>query len=64
MPRPVLTLIWRLTGRVPTWERRRLLGEKIERIAGLYRVDLVFLKKASKDFQNIILKTGRVIYER
>lgn len=48
----------------PLATKRRTVAQKIDEIAGLYRVDLVFLRQVSKDFRDIILKTGRVLYER
>ena len=42
----------------------REVREEIEGIAGLYRVDVVYLETVDKDFREIILKTGKVIYER
>ena len=44
--------------------KRREIMEAIEEVAGLYSCDLVFLGSVEKAFRNIILKTGRVIYER
>ncbi|MBU0600622.1 nucleotidyltransferase domain-containing protein [bacterium] len=42
----------------------RKIKEEIEEIAGLYKVDLVFLNAVNKSFKDIILKTGRVVYGR
>jgi len=42
----------------------RKIKEEIEEIAGLYKVDLVFLNAVDKSFKDIILKTGRVVYGR
>jgi predicted nucleotidyltransferase len=44
--------------------KRRKIMEAIEEVAGLYSYDLVFLGSVEKDFRNIILNTGEVIYER
>ncbi len=41
---------------------KRKLSEKIESISGLYKIDLVFLKNIDKDFENIILNSGRILY--
>lgn len=38
--------------------------DEIENAAGLHGVDVVYLQEVDNDFKNIILKTGRVIYER
>ncbi len=43
--------------------KKRKIKEKIDEIIGLYNIDLVFLKEIDPDFKNIILKTGKVIYE-
>ena len=44
--------------------KTRKIMEAIEEVAGLYSCDLVFLGSVEKDFRNIILNTGKVIYER
>jgi predicted nucleotidyltransferase len=43
--------------------KKRKVKEKIDEIIGLYKIDLVFLKEIDPDFKNIILKTGKIIYE-
>lgn len=48
----------------PSVSLQRSINEEIETIAGLYKVDIVYLKSVDKEFKNIILKTGRVVYER
>lgn len=42
----------------------RRLKEEIEKVSGLYKVDIVFLKSVDEEFRSIVLKTGKVIYER
>ncbi|MGE5797872.1 MAG: nucleotidyltransferase domain-containing protein, partial [Ignavibacteria bacterium] len=42
---------------------KRRLNEKLDRIRGLYKVDLVFLNNLEDEFKSLILKTGKVIYE-
>jgi uncharacterized protein len=42
---------------------KRILKEKIESVTGLHKIDLVFLKEADNGFKNIIIKTGKIIYE-
>lgn len=42
----------------------RTINEEIEKISGLYKVDIVFLNSVDNSFKNIILKTGEIIYER
>jgi len=42
----------------------RKIKESIEKISGLYKVDIVFLKSVDTEFRNIVEKTGTVIYER
>ena len=44
--------------------KRREITEEIEKALGLYKFDLVFLRSVDNSFKNIILKTGRIIYER
>jgi len=50
--------------RRPRTTKIRFIAEEIEKIAGLHRVDLVFLNQVSKEFRNIIEKTGTTLYER
>ena len=45
-------------------EMKREIKESIEAISGLYKVDVVYLNEIEKDFKDIILKSGKVIYER
>ncbi|ODS31635.1 MAG: hypothetical protein SCARUB_03241 [Candidatus Scalindua rubra] len=40
------------------------MKEDIEGVSGLYNVDVVFLQSVDKVFRDIVLKTGRIIYER
>ena len=42
----------------------RNLKEKIEEIAGLYSVDIVFLNDVEDGFRKIILDTSKVLYEK
>lgn len=43
---------------------QRKINEEIENVSGLYKVDVVYLNSADKEFQKIVLKTGRVVYEK
>lgn len=43
---------------------QRKIREDIEKISGLYKIDLVYLLSCDKKFRNIVLKTGEVVYER
>jgi len=44
--------------------KRREITDEIEKALGLYKFDLVFLKSVDNSFRNIILETGKIIYER
>ncbi len=44
--------------------KERKIKEEIEKISGLYKVDIIFLKSVEEEFKNIVLKTGKIIYER
>ena len=48
----------------PEIRSRRILKEKIENAVGLYSVDLVFLNSVDKKFRDLILETGRIVYEK
>lgn len=43
---------------------KRKFYEVIDNCIGLHKIDIVFLKDVEESFRNIILKTGRIIYER
>lgn len=43
---------------------QRKIKEEIEKISGLYKVDIIFLNEVEKEFKEIVLKNGRVVYER
>ncbi len=43
---------------------QREINKDIEKISGLYKVDVVYMSSIEEEFKNIILKTGKVIYER
>ncbi len=42
----------------------RELKEKLEEVSGLYKVDLIFLESVDKEFKDIILRRGKILYER
>ncbi len=48
----------------PSRDKARSLKGEISQMAGLYKVDIIFLKSVEKSFKEIVLKTGRIIYER
>ncbi|MEO8210479.1 MAG: nucleotidyltransferase domain-containing protein [bacterium] len=48
----------------PDVRTRRIVEEKIYNEAGLYSVDLIYLNSVEKNFRDLVLKTGRVVYER
>jgi len=43
---------------------KRKLKEKIDFIAGLYSVDLIFLNEVDKNFRAKILNEGKILYEK
>lgn len=44
--------------------KRRRINDFLEKVLGLYKVDLVFAADVELSFINLILKNGKVIYER
>jgi CRISPR-associated protein Cmr1 len=48
----------------PDIRSRRLLKEKIDDAVGLYGIDIVFLNSVDKKFRDLVLETGKVIYEK
>ncbi len=53
-----------LNEKKPSIGEIRKLKREIEQVSGLYKVDVIFLKSVEKDFRDIILKTGRIIYDK
>lgn len=45
-------------------QKERKIKEEVEYVSGLYKVDIVYLRSVEEGFRNIILKTGKIVYER
>jgi predicted nucleotidyltransferase len=43
---------------------KRKIKEEIDKIAGIYSVDIVYFSDIDEDFKNLINSTGIVIYEK
>ena len=52
-----------VTGKKINFRDLRELEEKIDEIAGLYSIDLIFMDLVEENFKNIILKTEKILYE-
>ena len=48
----------------PSTREERMIFEEIEQVAGLYDVDIVYLREVDSVFKELILKSGKVLYER
>jgi len=48
----------------PDFEKQRKIEEKIEGIAGLHKVDVVYLGNVDEEFRKIIAETGKIVYEK
>ncbi|UCB57672.1 MAG: nucleotidyltransferase domain-containing protein [Candidatus Omnitrophota bacterium] len=48
----------------PDVSQERRINEEIEKISGLYKVDIAYLKSVDAEFKKNVLKTGKVVYER
>ena len=48
----------------PELRTQREIHEAIEEFSGLYKVDVIYLDHVDPEFREIILKTGKVIYEK
>lgn len=51
-------------GTRPDFNEERQIKEQIEQTSGLYKVDVVYLDDVDAGFRDIVLKTGKVIYEK
>jgi len=47
----------------PSISTQRRINDEIDKVSGLYKVDIIYLDSVNKEFKDIILKTGKVIYE-
>ena len=47
-----------------SFREKRKLREKIDALAGLYSVDLIFLNDVDENFKNKLLKEGKKLYEK
>ena len=47
----------------PSLSVERQISDAIEKISGLYKVDIIYLDSVDEEFKEIILKTGKVVYE-
>ncbi len=48
----------------PDIRTRRVVSEKIDEETGLYSFDIVYLNSVDKNFKDLVLKTGKIVYER
>jgi len=48
----------------PEIRTRRIISEKIDNKTGLYSFDIVYLNSVDKNFKDLVLKTGKIVYER
>lgn len=45
-------------------QEEREVKEEVDKVSGLYKIDIVYLHSVEESFRTIILKTGKVAYER
>jgi uncharacterized protein len=48
----------------PTPKKMNQFQEDLDKVTGLYSVDVIYLREVTPEFRNIVLETGKVIYER
>lgn len=53
-----------VSGSKPDITRQQKFSEKLDRLIGLYKTDIVYLDEVEAGFKEIILTTGTVIYEK
>ncbi len=51
-------------GKELSHREKRKLREEVDRLAGIYSVDIVFMDELDEVFRDRILETGRVLYEQ
>lgn len=53
-----------LDGKRISVRKMRELREKLEKVSGLHKVDVIFLESVDKEFKEIVLRRGKILYER
>lgn len=48
----------------PALKIQRILNEEMEKYSGLYTIDIAYLKSVDANFKNIVIDTGKIIYEK
>ncbi len=48
----------------PNTKKQREILEEIEEVSGLYSVDIVYLDDVEENFKQLVLRTGKILYER
>ena len=51
-------------GRRPDAGLEMKISEAMEAMSGFYKVDVVYLEDVDKEFKEIILETGKVLYDK
>lgn len=49
--------------RVDVGTHRRIM-EELDTVVGLYGVDIVYLQSVDEEFREIVLETGKIVYEQ
>ncbi len=53
-----------VTGKTPEFDSQKHIENALEEFIGLYKIDIVYLDSVDKDFRELILHEGKVIYEK
>ncbi|PIR25433.1 MAG: nucleotidyltransferase domain-containing protein [Deltaproteobacteria bacterium CG_4_10_14_0_2_um_filter_43_8] len=48
----------------PSEKKVRVLKAKLDALSGLYSVDVIFLSQVDPEFLQLILETGRIVYDK
>jgi predicted nucleotidyltransferase len=51
-------------GRDLTHRERRKLKEELDKVAGIYTLDLIFLNEVQEEFKKLIEKTGVILWKK
>lgn len=51
-------------GNLPGFRGERKLREALDRLAGIYSVDLIFLNQVDEVFSAMVEESGKVVYEK
>jgi len=53
-----------VTGSKPDFKIQESITKSLEKLMGLYKIDIIYLDDVEEDFRNLILNQGKIVYEK